>query len=459
MKSALRIPLAPTSEQSAVLDGQSKILNWAHNHLLQTANDLRAQYVQTQDPGVARVVYTERGLRNLLPELKQEHPFLCTVHSSPLKNAALRLSAAIRAYQDSRKGKRQGKETGWPQFRAWKRKWYSLYYDEPGKGWALAQPDVLRLTLGVDATGKRLHLDLPMGVAVPPAYRSRLATCRVTRVGRDYFVVFTLLRELPEPRPVRKAIALDPNHKNLAYGVGTDGRAIEIANLPALKGLDRRIDQLLSRRDGCQRRSQLVQFTRADGTVHRHWEPSRRWKFFDDKVAELRRVRREQTKQYLFTVAHRLCKEYDLIAVGDYTPHGGGISTGMRRAMNNQSLIGRFKAVLAWVCQRSGKHFAEFKETGTTRTCSTCDCSVEGGIPPAAREWVCAGCGTGHIRDENAAINGLRRVLQQTSLPSSGHTPVRVRCTWEYDYRGFAAAAKELNGAAVVGGVAMPSFV
>ena len=37
-----------------------------------------------------------------------------------------------------------------------------------------------------------------------------------------------------------------PNHKNLAYAVGTDGKATEIQNPYFLKALDKRIDQLKS---------------------------------------------------------------------------------------------------------------------------------------------------------------------------------------------------------------------
>jgi len=132
---AVKIALDVNEEQKAILDGQSKIANWLYNQLLERANVLRKQYRQTQDKAVGRLLYTERALRNLIPDLKRQHPFLKAVYSSVLKNAALRLSKAIRDYQDGKHGRRAN-QVNWPKFRAWKRAWFSLHYDEPWKGYA-----------------------------------------------------------------------------------------------------------------------------------------------------------------------------------------------------------------------------------------------------------------------------------------------------------------------------------
>jgi putative transposase len=85
----------------------------------------------------------------------------------------------------------------------------------------------------------------------------------------------------------------------------------------------------------------------------------------------------------------------------------------MRRAMNNQSLNRCFKHVLAWVALRSGKSYLEWEETGSTRTCHDCGYVVAGGIPPEIREWDCPrpDCTSHHLRDENAARNGLNRTV------------------------------------------------
>src|ERR1700730_6600399 len=110
----IRVLVEADEEVLRSLDGQSRICNWLYNHLLEKANALKGEFIQTKNNDIVKILYTERGLRNLLPALKQECPFLKSVHSSPLKNTALRLSASIQAHQKSKKGKRKGEVVGWP---------------------------------------------------------------------------------------------------------------------------------------------------------------------------------------------------------------------------------------------------------------------------------------------------------------------------------------------------------
>jgi putative transposase len=427
----VKIRLKVKSQEAQVLDGQSKICNWLYNQLLEQANTLRTQFVAAngQDEQAALTLYSRRGLRDLIPALKGEFPFLKSVYSSPLKNAGLRLSRAIRAYQQSRRQERRGKGVNWPRFRSWKGKWFSLFYDEPWKGYKL-RGSRLVLSLGVDQDGNRLRLKLEL-VEPFPFPRKQVKSLRIVKEAGQFFAVFGVERALPETRAGNKMIALDPNHKNLAYGVGSDGQAVEIENCSSLKVLDRRIDDLKSKRDRCQRRAKLVRFEREDGSVHQHWQASRRWRRYNRALDKLYRQRREQTKTYLYTVANALCREYDIIALGDYTPHGGGLNTGMRRAMNNQSLIGRFKQTMAWVARKSGKRYLEYNERGTTRGCHHCGAVVPGGLAPEVRQWTCPACGSSHIRDENAAQNGLL-ATKKILLSGSDHRPVTIqrRCTW-----------------------------
>jgi len=423
---ALKLECTVEADAACILDGQSKICNWSYNHLLEEAAKLKEEFIKTQDPEIVKTLYTERGLRDLLPSLKDDHGFLRLVHSSPLKNAALRVSAAIQAYQDSRKGRRKGNKTGWPKFRSWKKHWFSLFYDEPNKGFKVHN-DTLTLSLGTGMDGKRRRVVIKMQDA-HLLLGKEIRNVRITKTLGKFYAIFTVTKLFPLSKPITKVIALDPNHKNLAYGVDTDGQALEIATPSWIKTYDKRLDELTSKRARCQRKSKKITLLDEQGnpTGKVLYQSSRRWERYNQALQKALHKRREQIKTFMYTLANALYTRYDCVAIGDYTPHGEGITSMMRRAMNNRSVIGAWKHTLAWVALKSGKSFVEFEEKNTTRTCSQCQKVEENGIPVSLRQWCCAGCQTVHIRDENAAINGLRKTLRDLSTKGKGETPLLV---------------------------------
>ena len=142
----------------------------------------------------------------------------------------------------NRKGKRKGKQVGWPKFRAWKQNWFSLFYDEPEKGFKI-QDQTLILSLGMGEDRKHRSINLHL----PEAHLLKNKTIRNLRIVFElgyYYAIFTVQKELPARKPISKILALDPNHKNLAYGVDTDGNAMEIGSPKWLKKYDKRIDEL-----------------------------------------------------------------------------------------------------------------------------------------------------------------------------------------------------------------------
>ena len=100
---ALKLMVEATAPTANELDGQSRICNWLYNHLLEKSQELKREFIQSGSAEASKTLYTKRGLRNVLPQLKQEHPFLKVVHSSPLKNTALRSSDAIQTHQKSKR--------------------------------------------------------------------------------------------------------------------------------------------------------------------------------------------------------------------------------------------------------------------------------------------------------------------------------------------------------------------
>ncbi len=149
--------------------------------------------------------------------------------------------------------------------------------------------------------------------------------------------------------------------------------------------------------------------------------PSKAWKKRHETLQRLLRKRQEQTKTFMNTLANGLCRRYDYIAMGDYTPQGQGDSKRMRRSMNNRSLIGRFKKVLNWTAQKSGKYFSEYDEKNTTRGCSSCDYCRSTSLCPSIRKWTCPQCEAEHLRDENSARNGLKKVLRDLQEKNETH--------------------------------------
>jgi len=434
---AIKLTLEGDVQSFLSLDGQSRICNWLYNHLLETANDLKTTFIQSGDLTLAKTIYTERGLRDLIPSLKEEKPFLRSVHSSPLKNTALRLSNSIQAHQKAKKGKRKG-VSGWPKFLSWNAKWFSLFYDEPEKGYKICG-DLLTLSLGM-GEGKRSSLQFKIIDAhLLKGFQTR--NLRIVKNGNTYSAVFTVQVELPEKKPVKRVIALDPNHKNFMYGVDTQGKAVEVAAPHWLKTYDKRIDELKSKRDRCLKKAKkgVVTDSKGQPTGKEFYIASKRHQKYQKALEQALHKRREQTKTFMFTLAHRFCRDYDCIGIGDYVPNGQGITTAMRRAMNNRSLIGRFKDILSWTALKSGKTSFEYDEKGTTRTCYDCGYVVEGGLSPNIRIWQCPACQAKHVRDENAAQNGLRKVLRdlQTKgealaslVPCSGLVSIVERWAW-----------------------------
>lgn len=436
---AIKLQLEEQEEsQFRSLDGQSKICNWLYNYLLQIANDLKTDAMKTQNFDQAKVIYTEHGLRNTLPSLKLEFPFLKSLYSSVSKNAALRVSSAILEYQKGKKGKRKNK-VGWPRFRAWNRSWFSLFYDEPNKGYKV-NGDILRLSLGVDKNKKRLTLSFRLK-DVSRLKGFELRNLRITKENGKYYAIFTVQLSVPEKKATKNIIALDPNHKNFCYGTDNEGKAVEIEAPYWLKSHDKKLDELKSRRDRCEKKQTKCVAVDQDGvpTGKEYWMPSRQWQKRQKTYERELHKSREQKKTFMHTVAHYLCRNYDLIAIGDYAPRGDGQSIKMRRAMNNRSLIGQFKEILFWTATKSGKTVIEYDEQGTTRTCHACGYEVPGGLCPSIRKWSCPCCQVEHIRDENAAINGYRKILrdlkekeelQSFSVPRSGLVSIEKRSVW-----------------------------
>ncbi|WP_269411530.1 RNA-guided endonuclease InsQ/TnpB family protein [Lentibacillus daqui] len=413
-----KVRLVVTKENKQLLDSQSRMCNWLYNQLLDAVEE-------DYRNGKKKKLLSGRNLRNEVPKIKGENPFLCKVHSSPLKNTALRLKDAYERFFDPKLMNEK------PKYRSWKKKWFSLYYDEPKKGFKLLDANLLSLSFGklTDEEHKELKkkdkkakktIKIKVGLveAVELSETERIKTLRITKDLDSYYVIFTIedVKEITKMKE-QSFIVFDPNHKNLAVGLGSDGKSYELKSMNALlKYWDKRIDEIKSKRDKCEKFNKLVCTPNVT-----YFEPSKRWKRLNHALEKAQLKRREQMKTLLFSYAHYFSKRYDAIYIGDYTPTPDVAKYGsMRRAMLNQTPVGKFRSILNWVQEKSSKYYQKIDERDTTKTC--CVCGNKEKKDPSIRSFTCVNCGTTLSRDINSAVNIGKKAKKR--LPRAGYIGV-----------------------------------
>ncbi len=384
-----KIRLILSTEDKLILDSQSRMCNKLYNMLLEIV-------VSNKENGYE--LLKGRNLRDLVVRIKQEHRYLYSVHSSPLKNTGLRLK---QAFDNMRKLHNE-----YPKYKSFQREWFSLYYDEPNKGIKI-QNKTIRISLGskLDFKGKnqRLHINAKLGEKIN--LRNNTGEVRNYRIIKEYGMYYLTVcikyesrtRSIPK---TNKAIAIDPNHANFFVGMDNQGNSIEFGNLYQIKYFDKQIDIVKSKRDRCKRKS-VMNFTDY-GKIY--YTPSKRWTRLDKALTKLYHKRSEQLKTALYTIANQLVREYDAIAIGDYIPDVTGVEMKvMRRKMANQSVISKFRKILQQACDKQNKTFMIIDEAYTTQECHSCkDRTVK---EPSIREYTCPVCKKTYQRDINSAIN------------------------------------------------------
>lgn len=353
-----------------ILDGQSKICNWLYNQLLDRVNE---EYKHMQKEAT---LLRGRNLRNMVPQLKREHPFLNSVYSSPLKNVAFRLVHAFDGFLKLNRG--------YPNFKSIKVRWFSLYYDEPSKGYKLNGKKLL-LSLGKDRNHKQIRVTGTLSEPLHVKATDQIKNFRLCKQHHKYYGIFCIERVEIEKKQGNRWLAIDPNHKNFFVGINHKGESIEFEKLSQPKYFDMKIDELKSKRDKCKKHS-------------------KRRKRLNKTLDRLYHRRREQIKSLCYTIANNLAKEYDCVMIGDYTPTiKNSTEKSMHRSMLNQSIIGKFRNTLEWVMLRSGKEYRTINEYNTTKTCCICDHQEK--KEPMIREFICSNCQHHIHRDINSSVN------------------------------------------------------
>ncbi len=111
---------------------------------------------------------------------------------------------------------------------------------------------------------------------------------------------------------------------------------------------------------------------------------------------------------FLHKLSTRLVGEFDYIAVGNVSASNLA-KTSMAKSVLDAGWSS-FRAQLAYKAVKHGARFEEVNESWSTQTCNVCGviAGPKGRAGLNERRWICS-CGVDHDRDQNAALNILRR--------------------------------------------------
>ena len=155
---------------------------------------------------------------------------------------------------------------------------------------------------------------------------------------------------------------------------------------------------------------------RAQRKLARQEKGSKSWINTHNRIALLHLHVARCRKEFHYSVAHWLCKQYDLIAFEHLNIRG------LARTKLAKSILdcawGAFLQILQAVAVKRGKLTVECDAKGTSIECSSCGERVKKDL--SIRVHNCPSCHLEIDRDWNSGINLLKRGLKTVGLPFSG---------------------------------------
>jgi putative transposase len=315
------------------------------------------------------------------------------------------IRAAVDGYwnwQQSRAGKRAGKRAGFPRFAKKGRDQDRVTFTT---GAIRVEPDRRHVTLPRVGT-VRVHENTRRLERLLAKGRARILAVTVSRKGTRLVAAFRVLIQRPvQPGTARPAsrVGVDVGVRVLAT-VASPDEVIE--RVPNPRPLEAALKQL---RHLSRERSR-----RARG--------SRRYTETQPKVTRLHRRVASIRGHHIHVLTSRLAKTHGEIVVEGLDAAGMLRQKGLpgaraRRRGLSDSALGETRRQLAYKTGWYGSRLiVADRWYPSSKTCHACGHVQDIGW---AEHWTCTGCGTGHQRDDNAAIN-----LARYEPPATGDSAV-----------------------------------
>ena len=334
-------------------------------------NDALAARQERHAAGLPYLTDAELSARLTAAKKTPERAWLGDVSAVVLQQALADLNAAYRNFFASLGGERKGRRMGPPRFRSRKDRRQAIRFTANAR-FQVTQGGKLRLP-GIGDVSVRWSRDLP---AVPSS-----VTVIRDAAGR-YFASF-VVGTSPEPLPEAAAeagIDLGLTH----FAVLSDGR--KIASPKFLRRAERKL-----------RKAQQALSRKAKGSSNRDKARVR--------VARVHATVADSRRDWLHKESTRIVRENQAVYVEDLCV-AGLARTRLAKSVHDAGWSA-FTAMLEYKARKHGRTFARIgRFEPTSQVCSACGVK-DGPKPLAVRQWTCAGCGTVHDRDVNAARNVL----------------------------------------------------
>lgn len=370
MYQSIKARIYPNEAQAEKLSQFFGCARWWWNRAL---NETTTTYTQT-GKGLSR-----QGLNAMLPQLKQEFPWLAECHSQILQSVTLSLTKAFinffekRAKYPNFKSKHSKQSIQYPQGT----KFIDQLIYLPKLGWVrikLHRPlegEVKTVTISKNKSGQYLAAILTEQEGEYPAPR-----CEGNAIGVDLgitdFAITSTGSKYPNPRHIKK-------HES------------------NLKRKQRKLSRKVKGSNSRNKARKLV------AKVHQRISDSR--------------------TDFLHKLSHKLVNENQVIVVEDLAVKNIVKNHCLAKAISDCGWSS-FVGMLNYKCEWSGKILVKVDRFfPSSKTCSNCYHQVSS-LPLDVRQWTCSNCGTHHDRDVNAAQNlkaeGLRLLSLGTSETADG---------------------------------------
>ncbi|WP_127508803.1 IS607 family element RNA-guided endonuclease TnpB [Actinoplanes solisilvae] len=410
---AYRFALDLTPRQHRNVLAHAGAARVAHNWALARVTAVIGQRAAERSYGVPdglltpAVSWSLAGLRKMWNAVKpQVAPWWAEVSKEAFNTGLDALARGLKNWADSRTGKRAGRATGFPRFKARRRTTPSVRFTtgairvEPDRKHVVL-PRLGRLKLHESA--RKLARRLEAGTA-------RILSATVRRDGGRWHVSFTVEVDRAERTPARpdSVIGVDVGIKHLAV-LSTGDPVPNPRHLAAAQTRLRALGRALSRKTGPDRRTGQ--------------RPSQRWQRAAARLGRAHARVANLRRDTIHKLTSKLAATYGTMVIEDLNVAGMLTNRRLARHIADAGFAELRRQLAYKTSWNGGRLVVADRWYPSSKTCSACG-TVKTKLALSERNYRCETCGLSIDRDRNAALN-LAALAAEFDTAGSGSVAAR----------------------------------